>query len=302
MPCKSLIILALCVFVLPVSAQTETDGQPVVADAFEAVEAPARANLGEANEFVRSQDWAGADGVLVTLQEEYPDDPALLLMRGEVLLALRKPADAASLLKRSAELDPERKRTHFQLGSALAASGNRSGALTAFAKEIELQTAAEESEAQILVLSRLNRSMLLVQQNRWDDAAAEMEAVLILEPERVAAYGDLASVYLEAGNLDKAAKTLQRGSDKGFKSANHYYNLGARYYRKATYPSAIEALTRALELDPLLASAERSLAASLDKLGRDAESMQHLRRYLELRPEAPDKQEVQELLEAGKGR
>ncbi len=299
---KSLMVLALCAFVLPVSAQTEPDEQPVAADAAEAVEAPARADLSEANEFVRSQDWAGADGVLVTLQEEFPDDPALLLMRGEVLLALRKPADAAPLLKRSAGLDPERKRTHFQLGSALAASGNRSGALTAFAKEIELQTAAEESEAQILVLSRLNRSMLLVQQNRWDDAAAEMEAVLILEPGRVAAYGDLASVYLEAGNLDKAAETLQRGFDKGFKSANHYYNLGARYYRKSTYPSAVEALNRALELDPLLASAERSLAAALNKLGRDAESVQHLRRYLELRPEAPDKQEVQKLLEAGKGR
>ncbi len=299
---KSLIVLALCACVLPITAQTETVGQPVADATAETTEPPARADLSEANEFVRSQDWAAADGALVALQEEFPDDPALLLMRGEVLLAMRKPADAAPLLERCAEIDPERKRTHFQLGSALAASGNRSGALAAFAKEIELQTGAEESEAQILVLSRLNRSMLLVQQNRWDEAAAEMEAVLTLEPERVAAYGDLASVYLEAGSLDKAAEALQRGFDKGFKSSNHYYNLGARYYRKATYPSAVEALTRALELDPQLASAERSLAAALDKLGRDDESVQHLRRYLELRPEAPDKQEVQKLLEAGKGR
>ncbi len=299
---KSLIALSLCMLFMSVSAQTDPAGQPVAGEAIDAAEASARADLSEANELVRNQDWAGADGLLATLQDEYPDDPALLLMRGEVLLALRKPADAVPLLERCAELDPERQRTNFQLGSALAASGNRSGALTAFAKEVELQTVAEDSEAQILVLSRLNRSMLLVQQNRWDDAAAEMEAVLTLEPERVAAYGDLASVYLEGGQLDEAAGALQRGFDKGFKSANHYYNLGARYYRRATYPSAVEALNRALELDPQLASAERSLAAALDKLGRDDESMQHLRRYLELRPGAPDKQEVQKLLEAGKGR
>jgi Flp pilus assembly protein TadD len=48
----------------------------------------------------------------------------------------------------------------------------------------------------------------------------------------------------------------------------------------------------ALRADPELAEAERSLAAALERLGRDAEAVQHLRRYLELRPDAPDAEAV----------
>jgi hypothetical protein len=47
-----------------------------------------------------------------------------------------------------------------------------------------------------------------------------------------------------------------------------------------------------------MAEAERSLAATLSKLERNGEAREHLVRYLELRPDAPDADEVREHLAA----
>ncbi len=139
-------------------------------------------------------------------------------------------------------------------------------------------------------MARLNRSLLLEQQQNWSGSAAELQAALELEPGRLEAYGDVASLYLRAGELDAAASSLEQGLERGFRSANHQYILGARYYEKKAYEAAIRALLQALEIDPGLAEAERSLAGALDQVGREAEALEHLRRYLELEPEARDAQ------------
>ena len=63
----------------------------------------------------------------------------------------------------------------------------------------------------------------------------------------------------------------------------------------------MEAFTHTLEVDSRLARAERSLAAALEKLGRDHEARAHLERYLELAPDAPDAASVAERIRAAGG-
>ena len=248
-----------------------------------------RVDLSEANELVQAGRFSEAEQLLLSLIEQSPDDLRIVLMRGEVLLALNRHADALPLLERVAELDGNRPRVHFQLGAALQATGDRQGALDAFARELELNP-----DPRVQVMALLNRSMLLEQQKDWIGSAAELEAVLELEPDRVEAHGDVASLYLRAGELDSAASRLAQGLECGFQSANHHYVLGARYYENKAYEAAVQALLQALEIDPGLAEAERSLAGALDQVGRGAEALEHLRRYLELEPEAPDAQRVRD--------
>jgi tetratricopeptide (TPR) repeat protein len=252
-----------------------------------------RADLTEAIERIRDGDFAAAEEGLAPLQEQFPDDPRLLFMRGEVLLALSRPADALPLLERVAELDGARPRVHFQLATARQLNGDRSGALTAFAKEIETN-----DDVQVRVMARLNRALLLEQGQDWSGAAAELEAVLELDPERLEVYGDMASFQLRAGELDKAASSLERGFANGFRSARHHHILGARYYENKAFDAAIRAFRQAIEIDPQLAEAERSLASALDQVGQEQEALTHLRRYIELEPDAPDAQRVSERIQA----
>ena len=195
-----------------------------------------------------------------------------------------------------AELEPERKRTHFQLASAFASSGQTTAALEAFERELQLN-----DETEIVRLARLNRSMLLQQSRKWAEAAAELEALLVALPDQSAAFGDLTTLYLQSGKLDDAAAALERGEQAGYASGQHYYSVGARFYKEERLERAAGFLRRALELAPDMSRAERSLAACLDKMGHEQEALEHLRRYLELEPNAPDAQTVRQRLGQGSG-
>lgn len=289
-----LLLAALAAAGIPAGAQQQYDplGQPAPAGA-DAAQAPPAADLSGPIEEIRAGDYEKAHERLAELQSEFPDDPALLLMRGEVLLALGRAGEALEVLRHGAEVDPARARMHFQLGTALASTGQRKPALEAFAREIEVN-----EDPEIQVLSRLNRSLLLERERRWGSAAEELEAVLRLQPERGNVYGDLASLYIRADRVEAAVDALGRGKAVGFSSADHYYSLGARLYKSEMYEQAVVMLTEALAVDPAMAEAERSLAASLERLGREAEALEHLRRYLELRPDAPDAAVVAERLRA----
>lgn len=281
----------------PVQAVDPLTGKPIHQPAQEAIEQAQRADLSEANALVAESDYAGAESLLAGLQQEYPDDPALLLLRGELLLALGRAEEARTVLTHGAEVDPSRPRMNFQLGTALASTGQRQAALAAFAGELEVN-----QDKAVRTLAHLNRSLLFQQERKWMYAVAELEAVLEIQPSRTEIYGDLISLYIQSGKIDKAMEAMERGAGAGFASSSHYYSLGARLYRDERYEDAIEMLTRAVELDPSLALAERSLAAALEKLGRGAEADDHLRRYLELNPEAPDAAAVTEKLKQSENR
>jgi len=246
-------------------------------------ETPPGADLTEANELVRAKDYAGAESLLAALQQEFPEDPDLLTLRGELLLALRRTDESIEVLRKAAGLAPEKPRLQFQLGSALAATGQAEAAIEAFGMEID-----NSEDPQVLVFSHLNRSMLFQERKEWTASAAELEAVLVLEPQRTPVYGDLVAMYVQSDGLDAAVDALERGDAAGFRSATHWYSVAARMAKVEKNEDAVVLFTKAIELDPQNADAERSLAAVLEQLGREDEAIPHLKRYLELKPDASD--------------
>jgi tetratricopeptide (TPR) repeat protein len=204
-----------------------------------------RADLGPANDLVRSGAYAEAEKVLRELQQSHPDDPRILLMRGELLIALDKPAEAIALLRRCIEIDPGRPRAHFQLATALQATGDPEGALAAYAQELPLT-----EDPRVQVMAHLNRAVILQGKGDRTAAADELRVVLELDPERREVYGDLANLLLEAGRLDEAAAILDQGLGAGFRSAPHFNTLGSRYYGAGSPEKALLAFERALEIDP----------------------------------------------------
>jgi len=270
---------------------------PLLAQAPEGAPPPAaaapapRADLGPARELVRGQKYPEAETLLADLQTAYPDDPSLLLLRGEVLLAIRNPQKAAEVLGHAAEVAPRKLRVHFGLGSALSEIGDTSGALAAFATEIELNP-----DPEIRAKARVNRSVLYEREKKWSESAAELEALLAENPEHQEIYGDLAQLYLKADRPEDALKAVERGADKGPAAARLYVNIGADYYNKKSFEQAANCFGKALEIDPGLAQAELNLARALDHLDRKTEADSHLKRYLELRPDAPEAAEIKKRL------
>jgi tetratricopeptide (TPR) repeat protein len=301
---KAVIAIILTLFSIIVcnsavrAQETETPGTAVIetTGAETEIEAAPSANLTDANQCLIDGDLDGAATALAVLQDEFPDDPRLLLMYGEVLLALRNIDTAAEVLGHGVEIAPELPRMHFQLAGALASQGKVLPAIEAFGVELELN-----QDPQIRHLAHMNRYLLYSTKEKWNEAASELEAALEINAEDAKVYGDLATLYLQAGRLDDCSKTLAQGLESGFQSAQHYYSLGARQYNEDQHEAAVKAFTIALEIQPSLAAAERSLAAALEKMGRADEMNEHLQRYLELAPDAPDAVEVARKIEAATG-
>lgn len=249
------------------------------------------ADLSVAGEKVAAGDLAGAEVILEPMLEQFPDDPLLLLMLGEIRLALGQTDQALPLLLHAAEISPERMRVQFQLGSALAASGRTEEALAAFGRELE-----NSDNQELQVMSLLNRSFLLQNLKRWEEAARELVRVAELDTTKAQVYGDAASLYIQAGRPEEAEKVLNAGAPLGFLSDLHYYSLGAAFYKNKMYNRAAEAYLRCLDIKPSYANAERGLGLALEKAGREDEAVVHFRKYLELKPDARDRERILEAI------
>jgi tetratricopeptide (TPR) repeat protein len=282
-------MLAIFLLAIPAIAQEQALA--------ENVEAAPGADLTEVNALVSDSKYAEAESLLAILQQEFPDDPILLLLRGELLVALGRHDEAQAVLRHGVAVDPDRPRMNFNLGTALASTGQRKPALEAFGRELEIN-----QDDAVRTLAHLNRSLLFEQERDWAGAVQALEAVLEIQPSRTEIYGDLVALYIQSGQTAEALETMERGVGAGFASSRHYYSLGARLYRDERYADAVSMLTRAVELEPSLSQAERSLAAALEKVGREEESLEHLRRYLELNPDAPDAAAASQKLKSAENR
>jgi len=278
MACLTIAVLVLGAVLTTVTAQEPAEpSDPPTDTATVAVDDERAEQIAEANDRVREGDYSAAAEVLAPLIDDLTQDPALLALYGEVLLASGDAENAAPALKRAIRADPERPRLHFQIASAYIGLGNVEEALAAFAREIELN-----EDPEIRYLAHLNRSILLKRGKRWADAAASLEKALLLKPDQPDAYAELSTLYLEAGDPSQATEALARGAEVGLRSARLYFNVGARLYNDRQYEEAEEAFRSALEIDGEMAEAEKSLAATLSKLDRSPEAREHLARYLEL--------------------
>jgi tetratricopeptide (TPR) repeat protein len=291
-------IAAVALAALPAGAQqgtppAEPDAEPAATEDRATEERAER--IAEANERVRESDYAAAAEILAALVDDQTEDASLLTLYGEVLVASGDAKRAVPVLQRAVRSDPRRPRLHFQLATAHTTLGEVDEALAAFAREIELN-----EDAEIRYLANLNRSILFERRKRWADAASALRSALALKPEQPDLYAHLVELYLAADELSEAIESLESGAAIGLRSASLYFNVGARLYNDHRYEDAEEAFRSALEIDSEMAQAERSLGATLSQLGRGDEAREHLGRYLELRPDAPDADEVRaHLAESG---
>jgi tetratricopeptide (TPR) repeat protein len=296
---RILLLVTLFAGVLAISAPVQAQKiDPLTGEIVEQAPPPEPvvADLTEAHEKVKAQDYAGAESLLAALQVEFPEDERVLALRGELLVALGRIDEALPILRKVVEMAPERPRVHFQLGTALASSGDKAGAIDAFGKELE-----HSKENQVRLLAHMNRSMLYQQQREWGPAAAELENALELDPSRPELWADLVTLHLDAKDLDGAMQALRDGSEAGHRSARHYYSVGARLFKAERFADARDAMAEVLEIEPTHARAVRSLAASMEKLGEEEEALEQWARYLELAPQASDADQVtQKLKSAGK--
>jgi adenylate cyclase len=130
------------------------------------------------------------------------------------------------------------------------------------------------------------RAGMLRAQGHPDEAIAEHERALALDPALVTAYGGLATDYLNVGQFDKSLEF----DDKAIRLSPHdpslavwYDGKAADYFGLKQYDQAIEWARRAIAIDPNnYPGPHFDLIAALALAGHRSEAHEALQRYLAL--------------------
>ena len=134
------------------------------------------------------------------------------------------------------------------------------------------------------------KAEILRDQGRLEEANAEAERALDLDPAAVDAYAQLAFAEMDLGQFEKSLANL----DKAIRLSPQDPSLHYWYAGKATahfglkqYEDAIEWARRAIVIDPTYQQPHPVLIAALGWTGRQAEGHEAIQRYLALFPTGP---------------
>jgi tetratricopeptide (TPR) repeat protein len=131
--------------------------------------------------------------------------------------------------------------------------------------------------------------------SRSGDPALAIEAyerAAALRPEAPEAARNLGRVYLSSGQYGEALACFVRARDLAPGLPQSYNDLGETYRKMERLEKAEQAFQEALAIDPAYAPAHYNLALVYVRGQRDKDAIGHFERYLELRPDAPDAEEV----------
>ena len=119
---------------------------------------------------------------------------------------------------------------------------------------------------------------------RYDDAIAEYERAIELDPKDAYPHNGLGNVYFEVGRYDDAIAEYERAIELDPKDACPHNGLGSVYYEVGRYKEAIAEYKRAIELDPKFALPHNGLGSVYYELGRHDEAIAEYERAIELDP------------------
>jgi protein O-mannosyl-transferase len=121
--------------------------------------------------------------------------------------------------------------------------------------------------------------------HRPNDAIAQLETALEIDPKYADAQSNLGAVLANHGRPEEAIAHFQKAMELDPRSAPSYFNLGNILFSRGQIDESIELFEKALLLRPQFAPAHVGLGQALEHRGRHDEALVHYRQALALAPE-----------------
>jgi tetratricopeptide (TPR) repeat protein len=160
--------------------------------------------------------------------------------------------------------------------SALLQVDAREGKLPESYERIRAARAAHPDDPQLQVLF----GEISAAARRPDDAEAAFRKAIEIDPNNIAAYTSLASLFVRTGRTDEAIATYERALEQSPKSGSLHLLLASLLEAAGRLEDAMGHYEAAIEIDPDLAIAKNNLAYLMAERGKD------LDRALDLAQEA----------------
>jgi len=238
------------------------------------------ADLGTALE--ESDDLSGAIAAYRKAIEVRPGAASIHRRLGAALQKDGDPQGAIAAWGTAVQLEPDRADAHLGLGNALLQHGDLAGAVEAYSSAVDRDPAG--------ALTRSNRGVALVGLGRMEDAEVAFREAIEKEPDFVEAHYNLGLVLHRRADADAAAASVRKALERdiGRRRVKVHSVTGAALVDRGGFAGALEVFGEAAAREPNNAHAHFDLGKTLGLQRRSGESIQELRKAVELDPTHAD--------------
>jgi tetratricopeptide (TPR) repeat protein len=217
-------------------------------------------------------------------------DGRMVALAGETYVALGDYKAAEPVLRQAIEADPGNLRTYGLLAQVLASQKRLADATR------EFENLAQRAPKSVGVQTFM--AVLLHLQNRTEDARAQYQKVLEIDPRAAVAANNLAWMYAQEGQqLDIALQLAQTAKAQLPDDPSVSDTLAWVYYKKNLSESAIPLLEPLVRQDPNNPTYRYHLGLAYAQAGKDALARQSLERALALKLPAADAVDARKALD-----
>ena len=274
----------------------------------------AHINLG--NALLRTRKTESALAQYAEAVRVAPDSAEARTDMGNALLESAQPDAAIEQLREAIALHPDYAPAHYDLANALQGIGLMGEAVDEYRKALGLQPQADSAE------THNNLGATLLRMGRFDEAAAEFNEALRLEPGSARALNNLGNLLLQGGHpaaaadkyraavlqapadpdahmnlgsaladlgqLDDAEREQRAAIRLAPESPSAHFNLGDTLSRRARLAEALAEYAETLRLEGGTPQVYIAMGATLERMGRSAEAAAQYRAALRLEPNEPE--------------
>jgi type IV pilus biogenesis/stability protein PilW len=255
---------------------------------------PARLKL--ADNLLAAGEWEEAGRIYEGIVKDYPETAEAYYGIGRIRAAQRDLTGAVESYRKACELFPPYGAAHY----GLALAYRKLGDTAASEEHMKLRDASPNlvppvpdplrDEMRALdqgAWSHLRRGLALEEAGRIEDAIAEHEKALELDPDFSLAHANLIILYGRTNQPQKAEEHFRAAVRIDPKHADSYYNYGVLLIKEGKYVEAESMFRKAVEANPYHAQALHNLGFMLEKQGRLDEALQFYMKAVERQPSFP---------------
>ncbi len=133
-----------------------------------------------------------------------------------------------------------------------------------------------------------NLASLYLNKGNLDQAIEELSQAYLIRPEEINHADRLANAYLQKGDLEKALYFSRKTVELYPSESGYYNNLGAVLSKKGMYEEAIEAFKKAIEINPKEPIYLDNLTKLYLSLGKQEELIPYYKKLIDLNPSDAD--------------
>ncbi len=255
---------------------------------------PARLKL--ADNLLAAGEWEEAGPIYEGIVKDYPDAAEAHYGIGRIRAAHRDLTGAVESYRRACELFPPYGAAHYGLAQAYRKLGD-----TAASEEhLKLRDASPNlvppvpdplrDEMRALdrgASSHLRRGLAFEEAGRIEDAIAEHEKALELDPDLSLAHANLIILYGRTNQRQKAEEHFRAAVRIDPNHADSYYNYGVLLLKEGKDAEAEEMFRKAVEANPFHSQAYHNLGFVREKQGRLDEALEFYLKAVERQPNYP---------------